>query len=419
MKTRFEQKRIGTLLIILMGIVFIGAVIGIVALLANEKAEKSNEELNEKQDESIDENINQKQDGSRNEGSSGSITIGVITDISQQYISKEMMRAIEEINSSRGDVEFIVKDAKNTIVDSLTALRELNDEGVVFVVSSHNSEVSEAMVNYANQFNMILIGINEGSPLFSIPNDNYIRLRPDDLKTIRFTGPFVFNELNSQVIIPVFVSNYFGNTFETGQTLFGNGRGNTARMNVSQTNTPEMNMPVVVHPPTYYSITNNELSEELKKLSLISEFYRLQGFENITVILVSYDEVQRILQHVNKDSNLIQNTYVVMDYSARRPITVPLNSSSNMDVFSVSYAPSSYDLTYDAVMSIIENENRNTNLNTVTIFDELKEEYIMNLKNIEGKSGTMILNEFDDRESLEYTVQRLEITDEGNKWIRN
>ncbi|MCX6668614.1 MAG: ABC transporter substrate-binding protein, partial [Methanothrix sp.] len=120
------------------------------------------------------------------------IRIGALVPISGEWASngKQIEAALtigsEDLNKFLGEIGsdkrivLVVEDTKADPAQALEELKTLHEQGMKIVIVGSTSAELQAMIEYADENGIILIGTSSTAPSLAIPGDNIIRLVTDD-----------------------------------------------------------------------------------------------------------------------------------------------------------------------------------------------------------------------------------------------
>jgi branched-chain amino acid transport system substrate-binding protein len=219
---------------------------------------------------------------------SGNIKIGALLPLTGNLasIGESSQAALDlsnnDINSyfselgSGKNVEIIVKDTESNPDTALAGLKELDEMGIKIVIGPQASNEAEAVLQYANENDILLLSTASTAPSLALPGDNLFRLVPDDTNQGMALATFM-QEDGISIIIPMYRNDVWGSG------LIGEVEKNFETLDGT-----------VLEGVTYES-ENIDLSTEVETLNekvvaATSEY----DDENIAVVLCSYGEVTEI-----------------------------------------------------------------------------------------------------------------------------
>ena len=150
------------------------------------------------------------------------IVIGTILDMTGQNFQlglaamAAMELAVDEINTSYEAVnvplrlELAVEDSRGTTAGALEAVNKLKDAGINLIAGGPVSSIElQAIEEFVNTNNMLVLNTFSTSPTLSIPNDNIFRLIPSDEFQAYVLGKmFAFESIEK--MYSIFVDDIYG-----------------------------------------------------------------------------------------------------------------------------------------------------------------------------------------------------------------
>lgn len=121
----------------------------------------------------------------------------------------------EDINSyfsglgSGKNVKLIVRDTKSDPATALEQLKELDKMGIKLIIGPQGSTEAAAVLEYANQNNILLLSTASTAPSLAIPDDNLYRFVPDDTKQGLVLARLMKDE-GINTVIPIYRSDVWG-----------------------------------------------------------------------------------------------------------------------------------------------------------------------------------------------------------------
>src|SRR3954469_1152128 len=101
-------------------------------------------------------------------------------------------------------------DSKTSPEESLVAIKKLHENGAKIIVGPSIGNTVNAVREYANANNIILISYSSTSPLLSIKGDNLFRLVPDDTNQGKIIAEKMISD-GIKVIVPIWRGDIYGN----------------------------------------------------------------------------------------------------------------------------------------------------------------------------------------------------------------
>ncbi|HUR31624.1 MAG TPA: ABC transporter substrate-binding protein [Saprospiraceae bacterium] len=133
-------------------------------------------------------------------GESGVAAISLALDDVNQYL---------ENSGSQLKVSIDIRDDQTDTTAALQRLKEFHDKGIRFVIGPYTSANAAAILDYANQNEMIMLSPSSVATTLSIADDNLFRLIPDDQSQAEAIAA-LFTHDNIDHIIPIVRSDVWG-----------------------------------------------------------------------------------------------------------------------------------------------------------------------------------------------------------------
>ena len=316
----------------------------------------------------------------------------------------------------------------DTGTDPETALRELknlDEQGIRLVIAAISSSELNAINDYANANNIIIIGTASTSPSLAIPEDNVIRLVPDDANQGKAMAELLKLE-NITAIVPI-----------TRSDVWGKGLLNATKTNFEGYGGAVLDG-VIYEPGTDLSSGINKLS------SIVNESKNRFSPAEIGVYMVSFDEAIPLMAMASRDrelssvrwfgsdgianaSSLVENS-TAAEFAYKTGLICPIygvlpgqlirNMSDYENVIEQirqqtgsspsGYALASYDALWIASESMILGASGNTS--------QLKEALTNIANRFTGITGPLSINNAGDRESATYQFLTVNKTNNNYFW---
>ncbi|HNY35362.1 MAG TPA: ABC transporter substrate-binding protein [Methanothrix soehngenii] len=365
------------------------------------------------------------------------IRVGVMLPITGDWSSQGAISNVA-LGIADDDINSLLKDSgssrrvnlttEDTGTDPETALRELKNlggQGIRLVIAAVSSSELYAMKDYANANNIIIIGTASTSPSLAIPEDNVIRLVPDDINQGKAMAELLKLE-NITAIVPI-----------TRGDVWGRGLLNATKSSF------EGNGGVVLEGVSYEPGTDP--SSGINKLSaIVKESKSRFSPAGIAVYMVSFDEAIPLMAMASRDpelssvrwfgsdgiansSSLAENS-TAAEFACKTGLICPIygvvpgqfirNMSDYENVIEAirqntgsspsGYALASYDALWIASESMILSESGNNS--------QLKEALTNIANRFTGITGPLSINNAGDRESATYQFLALNKTNDNYFW---
>ncbi|MEP0824393.1 MAG: penicillin-binding protein activator [Nitrososphaera sp.] len=124
--------------------------------------------------------------------------------------------AVEDVNkdlaSSGSDrrIALVIEDTRTDPAVALEKLQALTSDGIRIVIGPVTSAEVAAVRQYANDNDVLVVSIGSTAPDLAIPNDNVIRLVPDDTQQARVLARQMWDD-GVRVVVPMWRTDVFGN----------------------------------------------------------------------------------------------------------------------------------------------------------------------------------------------------------------
>ncbi len=362
------------------------------------------------------------------------IRVGALVPISGEWSSngKQIEAALiigsEDLNKFLGDIGsdkrivLAIEDTKADPAQALEKLKNLHAQGIKIVIVGGTSAELQAMKDYADKEEVLLIGTSSTAPSLAIPDDNIVRLVTDDFSQGKVMAK-VLASRNITDLIPIYRDDLWGRdllnatreSFEATGGIVANG---------------------VAYKPnsTSYYAEIEALGAEVKNASSI------YGKDRVGVYLVSFDEGAEIMNLAAKDpvlssvkwfgsdgtanlAELAENSTLAQFASQTGFITPVYSGEEGRPIYenlteaimaTTGSNPNAYAVTaYDALWIAAEAELlAGNNSNT----SQLKVALMQIINNYCGATGRYMLNDADDRDFADYVLLQVEKTDNGCAW---
>ncbi|NPE28700.1 ABC transporter substrate-binding protein [Methanococcoides sp. SA1] len=347
-------------------------------------------------------------------------SIGEASQIAIEVSSGDINGYFSGLGSGK-NVEVIVKDTKSDPETALEQLKELDEMGISMVIGPQASNEVEAVLEYANENDIILLSTASTAPSLAIPDDNLFRLVPDDINQGFALAKFV-REDTITTVIPMYRNDLWGNELadEVGKSFEA--------------------LDGTVLEGVMYETENADLSAEVESLNeKIVAFNSENDKESMAVVLCSYGEVTEIfalaqnypaLSEVNwyGTDGIALNKGLINDddaasFAAATNLKVPMYGyvrandryqeiapriEEQLGRIPESYALIAYDALWIATfvdLDAIPNNDESLKMAMKTITDT---HY--------GISGWTLLNENGDRKYWNYDIWTVTEADESYQW---
>ena len=217
-------------------------------------------------------------------------SIGKPIKVALEKAEYDVNKHFEDINSSSSShFTLLMADSKTSPEESLVAIKKLHENGAKIIVGPSIGNTVNAVREYANANNIILISYSSTSPLLSIKGDNLFRLVPDDTNQGKIVAERMISD-GIKVIVPIWRGGIYGNgLYKSTKSHFEKLGG-------------EVEEGINYKPYTGKFATSlhriNFLmwNQALEKLNaIVSDAIKKHGANSVAVYVISFDEITPIL----------------------------------------------------------------------------------------------------------------------------
>jgi len=227
---------------------------------------------------------------------------GAISNVALTVAADDVNGFLKDIGSS-WRVNLTIEDTRTDPETALQELKGLGRQQISMVIAAISSSELNAIKDYANANNIIIIGTASTSPSLAIPGDNIIRLVPDDVNQGKAMAELLKLE-NISAIIPIARGDIWGEGLLNATKSSFEGYGG-----------------VVLEGVTYKP--GFDLSYGINKLSfIVKEGKSRFGPGRIGVYMVSFDEAIPLMAMASRDSELSSVRWFGSDGIANASILV-------------------------------------------------------------------------------------------------
>ena len=313
-------------------------------------------------------------------------------------------------------------DSKTSPEESLVAIKKLHENGAKIIVGPSIGNTVNAVREYANANNIILISYSSTSPLLSIKGDNLFRLVPDDTNQGKIVAERMISD-GIKVIVPIWRGGIYGNgLYKSTKSHFEKLGG-------------EVEEGINYKPYTGKFATSlhriNFLmwNQALEKLNaIVSDAIKKHGANSVAVYVISFDDITPILiqstlyEDLGKvrwygSDKIAQNHQITKNvdsasFAMKVNLSNPLYSIDSEskkshdlkegpekqlhEVSSITYPALAYDSYWIASLSLYKNRTLNHD-NNENLNKSFKEILVETADSFDGISGKIKLNKAGDR----------------------
>ena len=349
-------------------------------------------------------------------------SIGKPIKVALEKAEYDVNKHFEDINSSSSHFTLLMADSKTSPEESLVAIKKLHENGAKIIVGPAFGDTVNAVREYANANNIILISYSSTSPLLSIKGDNLFRLVPDDTNQGKIVAERMISD-GIKVIVPIWRGGIYGNgLYKSTKSHFEKLGG-------------EVEEGINYKPYTGKFATSlhriNFLmwNQALEKLNaIVSDAVKKYGANSVGVYVISFDEITPILiqstlyEDLGKvrwygSDKIAQNHQITKNvdsasFAMKVNLSNPLYSIDSEskkshdlkevlekqlhEVSSITYPALAYDSYWIASLSLDKNSTLNHD-NNENLTKSFKEILVETAESFDGISGKIKLNKAGDR----------------------
>jgi ABC-type branched-subunit amino acid transport system substrate-binding protein len=364
---------------------------------------------------------------------------GIPTITSLKIAEQDVNEFFHKTNSSLR-VKLQIEDSKTNPTETLNAIKRLDKANAKIIVGPMTSTAVNAVMNYSNENDIVLISQSSTSPALSIVGDNLFRFVPDDKNQGKFIAKKMWDN-GIKIVVPMWRDDIYGNE------LYKSMKENFEKLGGIVSEGVRYKPHIGNFAASLHRINFIMWNQDLKQLSQLVEHQTQKvGNDSVGVYLISYDEVTPIMIQANEytildkvrwfgadsiaqNNHLLRNTDSAL-FAIKTNFVNPLFTinSKNEKIEHIveeiekgkheptllTYPIISYDAFWVAALSLDKSHTMLENFNITT----LKENMVKLTEPYVGISGNITLNNAGDRKSGPYELWR--ITDPDNhhhfKW---
>ena len=219
----------------------------------------------------------------------------------------------KELAASGSDtrIALVIEDTKTDPAVALEKLQALASDGIQIVIGPVTSAEVAAVKQYANDNDVLVVSIGSTAPDLAIPNDNVIRLVPDDTQQARALARQMWDD-GVRVVVPMWRADVFGNNLQLLMTENFRRLGGTVVDGVGYE-------PLVGDfSASLHRINFIVWEQHLRSLSeKVGEATAQYGAERVGVYIVAFDEIVPILIQADRHPELEAVRWYGSDGSAQ------------------------------------------------------------------------------------------------------
>lgn len=371
---------------------------------------------------------------------SGSFASTGIPTITALNIAEQDVNEFFQKTNSSMRVKLQIEDSKTNPSETLNAIKRLHKANAKVIVGPMTSEAVNAVINYTNENDMVLISQSSTSPALSIVGDNLFRFIPDDKNQGKYMAKKMWDS-GIKIVVPMWRDDIYGNE------LYKSMKENFENLGGIVSEGVKYKPHIGKFAASLHRINFIMWNQDLKQLSqLVENQTKKVGNDYVGVYLISYDEVtpimiqaneHKILDKVrwfgadstaqnnhllrNKDSalfaiktNFVNPLFAVSLQNEKIEHIVEEIEKGKHEPTLLTYPIISYDALWVAALSL---DKSNTMIEKFNI-NTLKENMVKLTESYRGISGNITLNNAGDRINGQYELWKIADGDDQHhfKW---
>lgn len=371
---------------------------------------------------------------------SGSFASTGIPTITALNIAEQDVNEFFQKTNSSMRVKLQIEDSKTNPSETLNAIKRLHKANAKVIVGPMTSAAVNAVINYTNENDMVLISQSSTSPALSIVGDNLFRFIPDDKNQGKYMAKKMWDS-GIKIVVPMWRDDIYGNE------LYKSMKENFENLGGIVSEGVKYKPHIGKFAASLHRINFIMWNQDLKQLSqLVENQTKKVGNDYVGVYLISYDEVTPIMIQANEHKILDKVRWFGADSTAQNnhllrnkdsalfaiktnfvnPLfTVSLQNEKIEHIVEeiekgkheptlLTYPIISYDALWVAALSL---DKSNTMIEKFNI-NTLKENMVKLTESYRGISGNITLNNAGDRINGQYELWKISDGDDQNhfKW---
>ena len=371
---------------------------------------------------------------------SGSFASTGIPTITALNIAEQDVNEFFQKTNSSMRVKLQIEDSKTNPSETLNAIKRLHKANAKVIVGPMTSAAVNAVINYTNENDMVLISQSSTSPALSIVGDNLFRFIPDDKNQGKYMAKKMWDS-GIKIVVPMWRDDIYGNE------LYKSMKENFENLGGIVSEGVKYKPHIGKFAASLHRINFIMWNQDLKQLSqLVENQTKKVGNDYVGVYLISYDEVTPIMIQANEHKILDKVRWFGADSTAQNnhllrnkdsalfaiktnfvnPLfTVSLQNEKIEHIVEeiekgkheptlLTYPIISYDALWVADLSL---DKSNTMIEKFNI-NTLKENMVKLTESYRGISGNITLNNAGDRINGQYELWKIADGDDQNhfKW---
>lgn len=371
---------------------------------------------------------------------SGSFASTGIPTITALNIAEQDVNEFFQKTNSSMRVKLQIEDSKTNPSETLNAIKRLHKANAKVIVGPMTSAAVNAVINYTNENDMVLISQSSTSPALSVVGDNLFRFIPDDKNQGKYMAKKMW-ESGIKIVVPMWRDDIYGNE------LYKSMKENFENLGGIVSEGVKYKPHIGKFAASLHRINFIMWNQDLKQLSqLVENQTKKVGNDYVGVYLISYDEVTPIMIQANEHKILDKVRWFGADSTAQNnhllrnkdsalfaiktnfvnPLfTVSLQNEKIEHIVEeiekgkheptlLTYPIISYDALWVAALSL---DKSNTMIEKFNI-NTLKENMVKLTESYRGISGNITLNNAGDRINGQYELWKIAAGDDQHhfKW---
>lgn len=371
---------------------------------------------------------------------SGSFASTGIPTITALNIAEQDVNEFFQKTNSSMRVKLQIEDSKTNPSETLNAIKRLHKANAKVIVGPMTSAAVNAVINYTNENDMVLISQSSTSPALSVVGDNLFRFIPDDKNQGKYMAKKMWDS-GIKIVVPMWRDDIYGNE------LYKSMKENFENLGGIVSEGVKYKPHIGKFAASLHRINFIMWNQDLKQLSqLVENQTKKVGNDYVGVYLISYDEVTPIMIQANEHKILDKVRWFGADSTAQNnhllrnkdsalfaiktnfvnPLfTVSLQNEKIEHIVEeiekgkheptlLTYPIISYDALWVAALSL---DKSNTMIEKFNI-NTLKENMVKLTESYRGISGNITLNNAGDRINGQYELWKIADGDDQHhfKW---
>ncbi|HEU4482276.1 MAG TPA: ABC transporter substrate-binding protein, partial [Nitrososphaeraceae archaeon] len=360
---------------------------------------------------------------------SGSFASTGIPTITALNIAEQDVNEFFQKTNSSMRVKLQIEDSKTNPSETLNAIKRLHKANAKVIVGPMTSAAVNAVINYTNENDMVLISQSSTSPALSVVGDNLFRFIPDDKNQGKYMAKKMWDS-GIKIVVPMWRDDIYGNE------LYKSMKENFENLGGIVSEGVKYKPHIGKFAASLHRINFIMWNQDLKQLSqLVENQTKKVGNDYVGVYLISYDEVTPIMIQANEHKILDKVRWFGADSTAQNnhllrnkdsalfaiktnfvnPLfTVSLQNEKIEHIVEeiekgkheptlLTYPIISYDALWVAALSL---DKSNTMIEKFNI-NTLKENMVKLTESYRGISGNITLNNAGDRINGQYELWKI------------